>query len=249
MRDDQARGLRQLFARRTCHVAAVCGTEGAKVCIDISVAASAMGYGVCVLDRTVGDAARVIGRRARFDLAHVLDHDCTLEQALLVGHQRIAVLPAARGLERIGAESGDWQSTLQRALPALAAHFDLWLVNGLLPGHVPAAPMILAINPSAAAVTNAYGHIKALARAQGRRRFGMIVHGAASSAAARRVCDCVGDTARRFLGAELELYGWVPDAGTQNDIGSQQRRADAFTRIADKLMTELSTPLLRTGSC
>lgn len=250
MRDDQAQGLRQLFARKPCHVAAVCGNDGTMVCMEVAAALCAMGYRACVLDRSVGDAARAIGRRARYDLAQVLDRDCTLDQALLVGANRVAVLPAARGLERLAAESSDWQSALQRAVPPLVTQFDLWLVNGLLPGHAPQAPMILAINASAPAVTNAYGHIKALARAQGRSNFGMVVYGGANATAARRVYDCIADTTRRFLAAELELYGWVPAASVNADVASQKLRVDAFTRIADKLMTGLSTPpLLRTGSC
>lgn len=250
MREDQAQGLRQLFERKSCHVAAVCGNDGTTVCMELAAALCAMGYRVCVLDRTAGDAARAIGRRAKYDLAQVLDHDCTLEHAMLVGGKRAAVLPAARGLERLAAESADWQASLQRALPALVAQFDVWLVNGLLPGHAPGAPMILAINASAPAITNAYGHIKALARAQGRRHFGMVVCGAANASAAQRVYECVADTTRRFLAAELDLYGWVPAAVAVTEPAAQKLRAQAFTRIADKLMTGLSTPpLLRTGSC
>jgi len=247
MRDDQAHGLRQIFARRTCKVAAICGSEGTRVCIEVAAALIVMGYRVAVLDRTVGEGARAIGRRARYDLAHVLEGDCTLDKALLTGTHNVTVLPSARGLDRLATESTDWQATLQKALPALGAGFDLWLVNGLLPGHAPDAPMVLAINASAPSITNAYGHIKALARAQGRRRFGVIVDGSATAHAARRVHECVADTARRFLAADLELYGWLPPEGS--DKAAQRSRAEAYTRIADALMTCLShPPLLRTGS-
>lgn len=249
MRKDQAHGLRQLFARTTCRVAAVHGQQGARVACELACAIASIGYRVCVLDRTVGAAARAVGRRARYDLVQVLDQHCTLDEALLFGRETVAVLPAARGLERLATESVDWQSALQRAVPALAQSFDLWLVNGLLPGHTAQAPMVLAIDASAPAITNAYGHIKALARAQDRHGFGIIVEAVASAAAAQRVFDCVADTAHRFLAAELDFLGWLP-AIDARDCASQPQRRDASVRIADKLMGGLFTaPLLRTGSC
>ncbi|MDQ6620885.1 MAG: hypothetical protein M3Z31_14540 [Pseudomonadota bacterium] len=250
MREDQAQGLRQLFARRTCQIAAICGTDGTTVCTGVARALGAMGYRVCILDRTTGEAARAVGRRAKYDLAQVLDHDCSLEQALLEGPDQVAVLPCARGLERIAAERGEWRGALHTMLPQLASTFDVWLVNGPLPGHAPTAPMLLAVNSSAPAITHAYGLIKALARAQERRNFGVIVHDSIGQQAARHVHECVADTARRFLGAELELYGWVPAAAHPADATSETRRQQAFGKIADRLMTNLSTaPLLRTGSC
>lgn len=250
MREDQAQGLRRLFATRTCRLAAVCGSQGTAVAVALAGALARMGYRVSILDRTVGEAARAIGRRARYDLAHVLDGDCTLGQALLAGPEHVHVLPAARGLDRLAAESTDWQAALQAHLPALA-DADLWLVNGLLPGHAPDAPMLLAIGPSTASITNAYGQIKALARAQGRRRFGVVVHAVPGAGAAERVYGCIADTARRFLGAELELLGWVPPSvvARTGDTAAGQGSTAAFDRIADRLMTDLSTPpLLRTGS-
>ncbi len=251
MREDQAQGLRQLFARRTCRLAALAGSRGATVSVAIAAALGGLGYRVCVLDRSVGDAAHAVGRRAKYDLAQVLDGDCTLDQAALKGPDQVVVLPAARGLDRLAVEAPDWESALRRAAPALSARFDLWLVNGLLPGPAPDAPMILAVDPSAQAITNAYAHIKALARAQGRRRFGVVVHAAASAAIAERVYGCVAGTARRFLGAELDLYGWVPPFTTGGCGGADAAGAcaTAFERIADHLMAALSTPpLLRTGS-
>ncbi|MEP7205411.1 MAG: hypothetical protein ABI920_00620 [Casimicrobiaceae bacterium] len=251
MREDQAQGLRQLFARRRCHVAAVCGHQGSRLAVSVAGSLGAMGYRVCVLDRSFGEAARAVGRRAKYDLAQVLDGDCTLEQAMLSGAEHVAVLPASRGLDRLGAESADWQAGLGRAVPEMSARFDLWLVNGLLPGHAPDAPMLLAVNPSTQAITNAYGQIKALASAQGRRRFGVVVHAAASAATAQRAFDCIADAARRFLGAELELYGWLPAVVAASTVADDPARshAAAYTRIAARLMADLATPpLLRTGS-
>jgi len=65
------------------------------VCIETAVALTRAGHSVCVLDRTVGEGARAIGRRAKYDLAQVLDGDCSLERALLASDAGIHVLPAA----------------------------------------------------------------------------------------------------------------------------------------------------------
>lgn len=252
MRDDQANGLRRLFGRRARHTIAICGNDGATVAVNVASALARSGLSVVVLDRSLGDAARAVGQRARYDLGHVLDGDRSLEEVLLQGPAGVAVLSAARGLDRLATTSADWQSALEAALPALAANFDVWLINGLLPGNAPAAPMLIAINTSPQAITNAYGHIKALSRAQGRRDFGVVVYAASTPSAAQQVYDCVAETARRFLSARLDFVGCVPAGvpGAQASASDETSpTATAFAGIAAKLIAGMSSgPLLASAS-
>ncbi|MEO5701549.1 MAG: EscU/YscU/HrcU family type III secretion system export apparatus switch protein [Casimicrobiaceae bacterium] len=78
----------------------------------------------------------------------------------------------------------------------------------------------------------------------------VVVHAAPSAMVAQRVFDCIADTARRFLGAELDLYGWLPTVVAASGNADPLRgHAATYTRIAERLMADLATPpLLRTGS-
>ena len=242
MRDDQATGLRRLFARPRQHTLAVCGSGGTRIAVQVGRALGELGHRVVILDRSVGEAAAALGVKARYDLVHALDGDKRLDDILLTTDEGLCVLPAARGLERLAIESGNWQRELAAAVPALGTRFDVWLVNGLLPGAAPDAPVVLAIAPTARAVTTAYGHIKALARAQGRHEFDVLVHRAASADAAQQVFSCVSDTAARFLAAQLQFLGMVPrdrPPGRSAAGAGETRAAGAFLAVAQNLLSRM----------
>ena len=212
MPDDQASGLRDLFGGRTgpSMTVALCGNESARIAAQLAWALGALGHRVLLLDRTRGEVAAAAGIRAPYELQHVLEGHKAAADVMLPLAPRVVLLPAARGLDALALGAPDWRSALDRALPELDRAVDAWVLNGPLPAPVPGARVLLAVAPSARAVTAAYGHIKALAQAQGRRQFGVVVHRARSAEAARKVFDCVADTAGRFLAAELEFLGSVP---------------------------------------
>lgn len=249
MRDGQANGLLELFGRVPRATLAVCGSEGAALTAQLAGALAELGQRVAVLDRSVGEVANACGVKARYDLAHVLEGDRTLEQVLLRLPDGTAVLPAARGLDRIAAEASDWQAALADAVPALATGFDVWLVHGLLPGATPGAQVVLALQPTASAVTAAYGQLKVLAQAQGRRDFAVVVHKAADAEAARDAFECIAGTARRFLAAHLDFLGYVPAPCLPQSAAA---RADGAVRqavlaLAQNLMHALRPHAARTA--
>jgi flagellar biosynthesis protein FlhG len=246
MREDQATGLRALFARRRHRTIGVCGSGSTRVAINLAVGIAQLGHRPLILDRSVGEAAGALGLKARYDLVHALDGDKRVEDILLDGPDGCSLLPAARGLERLAIESADWQKTLHRAVPCLAAAFDVWIVNGLLPGAAPQAPVLLVLAPTARAITTAYGHIKALARAHGRHEFAAVVIRAGSAEAARQVFACVAETAGRFLAARLELLGFVPRErtplrSTSAIAAPESPAACAFAALAQALLGDLQS--------
>lgn len=244
MPDDQARGLRAMFSRTVCPSAtiALCGSESARMAAEIACALGAIGHRVLLLDRTRGEVATALGVRARYDLQHALRKHRRLAEVVVAVDERVTLLPAARGLDAVALTTRDWRTELEAAVPGLQRAFDLWVLNGPLPGVAPDARVLLALAPTAYGVTAAYGHIKALARAQGRRSFGVVVHEAADADAARKVFDCVAETAGRFLSAELEFIGYVPRESARRPIVAARGvpPGAAFMTIARAIAAGLS---------
>jgi flagellar biosynthesis protein FlhG len=212
MPDDQARGLRAIFggAAGPGVTVALCGNESARIATQLACAIGALGQRVLLIDRTRGEAAAAFGVKARYDLQHALQRHRRIAEVIVPVTPQVTLLPAARGLDAIAITSEDWRRELERRVPALSRAFDVWVLNGPLPAAAPDARVLLAVAPTARAITAAYGHIKALAQAQGCHRFGVVVHRARTPEAARKVFDCVAETAGRFLAAELEFMGYVP---------------------------------------
>jgi flagellar biosynthesis protein FlhG len=233
MGDDQAHGLRRLFARREARMLGVLGDEATAVTLELAAAFARLSQRVLLVDRTCGEAALGLGLRARFELRHALMGDRTLRQVALDGPQGIVVLPAARGLDVIESEAGAAMK-LTANLDAALGPFDLILVNGA-PLYIPGAGVLLTLAPTSSAITLAYTELKKLARAGSPRRCEIAVHKARSEAAALDAFDSVAITAGRFLGMTLALAGTMPGAPRPFHAEGRDARSRAATRIAQRL--------------
>src|SRR4051812_6933210 len=103
---DQAAGLRRLLAPRAMRVLPLLGATGAthQACTAAALARglSDVGCRVLIADESHGEVAQDLGLRARFELSHVIGGDKELARVVMAASDSIAVLPAARGLARIG---------------------------------------------------------------------------------------------------------------------------------------------------
>jgi flagellar biosynthesis protein FlhG len=216
-RDDQATGLRRLFARGATPVGAIAGTDADAATVALARACADVGERVLILDRSRGAVAAHAGTRARHELWHVLEGDATAEMALLRIADDVTLLPAARGLDLLAAGRDDWRDGVAAALGRFAATFDTWIVHGLPPAATGCARPIFMVNPTRAGVTDAYARIKALAASQGRSRFGIVAARVAESRAGEAMFTSLAATAKRFLGVELALCGQWPADGAALD--------------------------------
>lgn len=244
MRDqpnDQATGLRALFARRLRTTLSLAGDGGAGITLNLGAALARLGQRVLVIDRSVGEAAAVLGIKARYELAHVLAGDRQLRDVLLPGPDGVTLLPAARGLSRLAEASGSWQELLAACVDPYATAFNVWLVNGLPPGGGADAPVLFVTAPTVDALTATYAQMKALARDQGRREFRVVVCRAKSEAAAIATYRNVARTAEEFLAARLDFCGYIPRLGEASLAESDSPCGDAFARLAESVLMQDAT--------
>jgi flagellar biosynthesis protein FlhG len=239
MANDQAHGLRRLFARRDARMLGVLGDEATAVSLELATAFAHLSQRVLLIDRSCGDAARGMGLRARYELRHALMGDRTLRQVTLEGPHGIVVLPAARGLDVIESEAGA-AVKLAANLDAALGPFDMMVVNGA-PLVVPGAGVLLSLAPTSTAVTLAYTELKKLARVGVPRRCEIVVHKARTEAAALDAFDSVAITAGRFLGMTLALAGTMPGSPRPFHAEPHAARSRAATRIAQRLTASPAT--------
>ncbi len=235
MRDDQATGLRRLFAPCAPPTICVTGESATQIAVDLAAALARIGRRVLLVDRSRAEAAAAFGLKVRYDFAQALNGHRRWCDVALAACDGVTLLPAARGLDEIACEGRDWRDEIARALAGVAP-FDVWLVNGMPPQRGDVASILLPIAPTASAITAAYARIKALAIG-GRRTFGVVVHGARSDAAAADAYRSVCETAQRFLRARLDYYGAMPPAQTAHAIAdARSPRGRAFASLAEALV-------------
>jgi flagellar biosynthesis protein FlhG len=234
MPDDQATGLRRLFARATRRPLGVGGIDATPVVCDLARTLVELGSRVLVIDRSRGEVAARMKLRARFELAHVVAGDRSLADVLIDSADGLAILPAARGLDELALNAsvrdGGWQACLASWLGEGGRDFDVWLINGLPPTGGD-ADVLLAIEPTAQGITGAYAQIKALANCRGQRSFGIVIHRAKSEASAQATFTSVAFTARRFLRATLDYRGAIP-----GDAPATSARHQALLRLAQSIV-------------
>lgn len=233
MRDDQALGLRRLFARRRTCLLGVIGEDNDAVAIELALAFAALERRVLLLDRTCGTLAQRLGLRARLELKHALSGERRLKDVVLEAPSGLTVLPAARALA--GLDDAAWLPVCERLDDGLGP-FDVMLVNGPPPA-LRESNVLLTLAPTASALTLAYTELKALSRRGIPRRCEIVIHRARSEAAALDAFDSVAITAGRFLGMTLALAGTLPGAPAAT-LGTDASRAVAALRIAERLAAE-----------
>lgn len=101
--DDQAATLRRMFAGPSLRVLPVllpdshCTTRASWMA-RLAAGFARHGERTLVVDAARLHVAATLGLRARFDLAHVLNGECSYEQALLDAGPNLSIIPAARAL-------------------------------------------------------------------------------------------------------------------------------------------------------
>lgn len=228
--DDQAAGLRQLFARNTPSVLPIVvpgGGQGAVVA-NLAAGLARSGREVLLVDATPGEIAAAFGLRARYELAHVAAGDKRLEQIMLQPREHLRIVPAARAL--CGATQLDpW-------LAALAARLDP--IPELIIVYQPAATalmegdVLVAAAPGRETLTRTYAELKRMKRGHGRLR--LLVARARDEHGARTLHRALDETSQRYLGEGIDWAGFVPH-------DASLRRAEAAARPVFDIDTAASS--------
>jgi len=237
MRDDQAMGLRRLFALRGPMLLGVVGRGSSDVVAGLAHACRRDHRSVFVLDGSRGEVVRALGVRARYDLLQVLHGHRHWETALARSADGIHLLAASRAFNALR-EHGDVANAAWHRQRGLLGAYDVVLANGDCPPHEGRVQWLLCVAPTAASVTSAYAALKDLARRHHVRACDVFVEKATTDRAALDAFRSVATTARRFLGIELALCGAVV---TEDSADDPRRLAKLRTAGCERLLQALAS--------
>ena len=171
MREDQAAGLRRLFAQRAARVLLLAESAWPRrgwLALNLAAAFSRAGEQVLVLDAERESVAGLWGARCRCELGHVLDGDRRLVDVVVPGPEASASLPMRRGGATLARQGRAGQRQLARVLDVFMEHDGL-LVVPVSPAKLDSpvwrfggGDLLLCIGDGPAATTDAYASIKVL---------------------------------------------------------------------------------------
>jgi len=220
---EQMQKLARLNASRPVKVVAVTGGKGGvgktTVSANLAVSIAARGRDVMLVDADFGlaNVDVLLGLHTRFHLGHVLNGECTLEDAIVTGPHGLQVVPSATGVKHMANLSAAEHAGIIRAFSDLYHRVEVLIIDtaaGLHDSVVTftqtAHHVLVVVCDEPASITDAYALIKVLSREHGVQRFQILANQTRRPGAGpdlfkkiQRVCD-------RFLSVALEYAGAVP---------------------------------------
>lgn len=231
---DQASGLRRIFAASETRVLTLVADPLLRdeAVIQLAGALARQIRRVAVVDEN-NSVALQFGLRAKYELAHWLAGSATVEQVVLNAAERIVVLPAARGLAQLRAQTATPGWRIGELLAQAGHKLDLILCSAAVAdarrpqvGFAGEGELVFVVGARADGITAAYGRLKLLVRSLDVRTARVLLARAKSEAAAKSSFDALAETARRFLGVHLDYCGYLPatDAARDGAAGHQLQR-------------------------
>lgn len=225
---DQAQTLRKIIKhsgqRQPPQVIAVTSGKGGvgKTTMVANMAFILAGQGrkVLVFDADLGLANIdvMLGLTPRYNIMHVLDGQCRLEDVLLEGPNGIRIIPASSGVPELVDLSRDQQLALMSAVDDFDADLDYMLVDtgagiskNVMYFNTAAQRIVVVVTPEPTAITDAYALIKVLRTKYGIKRFDLIINNVLSTTEGSDVARKLMTVCDRFLGdVALDMLGSLP---------------------------------------
>ena len=242
----QTAGLRATTRPEPVQVIAVTGGKGGvgKTSVSVNLAAALAGEGKRVLlfdgDLGLANVDVLLGLTPSYTLEHVLDGECTLEEAIVTAPQGFKVLPAASGVARLASLSTPEHLGLVQAFSTITTGLDVLIVDtaaGIADNvrqFCQAAQQVLVVlRDEPASLTDAYALVKVLSRSQGVSRFRILANMSTVSGEGEALFRKLERVTSRFLDVVLEYAGEVPeDPFVRHAIREQRTVIEAYPSSA-----------------
>jgi flagellar biosynthesis protein FlhG len=220
---EQQERLSRLNSQRPVKVLAVTGGKGGvgktTISANLAVSIAAQGRDVMLLDADLGlaNVDVLLGLHTRFHMGHVLNGDCSLEDAIVTGPHGLQIVPAASGMKRMANLSQAEHAGLIRAFSDLYHRCDLLVIDtaaGLHDSVVTftqaAHHVLVVVCDEPASITDAYALIKVLSREHGVQRFQILANQTRRTQEGPQLFEKIQRVCDRFLNVTLEFAGSVP---------------------------------------
>lgn len=240
--DHQASGLRRLRKHKPVRVIAVTSGKGGvgktSVSVNLAVGLALEGRQVMLLDGDLGlaNVDVMLGLQPTYNLAHVIDGQCTLDETLLPGPAGVMIVPASSGKRNMAELSAAEHaglvhafSDLHRPLDTLIVDTAAGIADSVITFSQASQEIIVVVTSDPTSLTDAYALIKVLNRDHGVKRMHVLTNMVHNAHEAREIFDSLCRVAERFLDVTLVFLGSVPqDEWLKRAVRRQKAAVDAY---------------------
>ena len=241
---DQAQGIRQMKNHKPVQVIAVTSGKGgvgkSNVTVNLAVSLAKEGQQVLVMDGDLGLANIdvLLGLNPRYNLSHVINGECALEDTLVDGPAGIKIIPASSGTRSMADLTPAENAGIIRAFSELTIPVDTLLIDtaaGLsesVVSYVRASrEVIVVVCDEPASITDAYAMIKVMNRDFDVQRFHVLANQAHSIQQGRELYMKLARVADKYLDVTLDFIGSIPyDDYLKKAVQKQKCVIETFPR-------------------
>lgn len=230
------------------------GVGKTNVSVNLACQLARRGKRVLLMDADLGlgNVDIMLGLRPQWNLSHVLEGKCTIEEVLVKGPNGISIIPAASGIKKMAELTEGQHATIVNALSSLNDNYDVMLVDtaaGISDSVVSfsraSQHVLVVVTDELSSMADAYALIKVLNRDAGIEKFKILRNMVENQQQAREGFERLNGITQRFLDINLEYAGYIPrDRFLQKAAASQKAVSDlypgadsslAFRHVAEKL--------------
>lgn len=226
---DQAAGLRRRdvvpegLPRPPPKVIAITSGKGGvgktTVSVNLGTALALAGKQTLLLDGDLGlaNVDVLLGLTPTYNLSHVLEGRCTLDDTVLKGPGGLMVIPASSGKKKMAELSRTENAGIVHAFSEFKRPVDVLLVDtgagiadSVLTLSAASQEIILVVTNDPASITDAYALIKVLSREHGVNRVQVLANQVTTLGEARELYAGLERVAEKFLNVTLGFLGAIP---------------------------------------
>lgn len=218
----QAAGLVNEASRPVRVIAVASGKGGVgktNVSVNLALALQLAEQRVMLLDADLGmgNVDVLLGLQPQFNLMHVVNGRCTLDEAILEGPLGLSIVPAASGKQRMADLAHAEHVGLVNAFSSLTRPLDTLIIDaaaGISDSVVTfsraAQEVLVVATNEPASLTDAYALIKVLSRDYQVPRVFLVANMVKSAPEGFDVYESLKRVASRFLEIKVDYLGYVP---------------------------------------
>jgi flagellar biosynthesis protein FlhG len=208
------------------------GVGKTTVSVNVAVALAKKGRRVALLDADMGlaNVDILLGIYPKYNLAHVLSGEKSLNEIMVEGPLGLKVIPGASGIQKMSELTTLEQASLIRAFSEIDQDTDVLIVDtaaGISASVInfvrACQEIMVVICDEPTSLTDAYAFIKLLNRDYGVRRFNVIANTVQTAEQGRKLFQKLCKVTDAYLDVSLQFAGSVPyDLSLRKSVQQQR---------------------------